>query len=149
MIGRVIGGGLVVLLAAGPAMAGDLRASATREAARQVSLRDAKPSSAMQERQAEGARMSRALLWTGIGLLGGGALALGTGFALGDDCGIGHWSDGYRGDCGSLSTGYKAAGGAMLGAGTVLLIIGAARREKVPTMSLRRGGFVVQQSLSF
>jgi hypothetical protein len=123
---------LMLGLSGTPSLAGSLRADAARTA-REAGLQGA----------AERTRIPPKYLWTGVGLLGGGGLTMLLGFAVDHDCGL------YEDDCQALGTGYKVLGGAMAGTGALLLALGAAKRETVPTVAYRRGGFVIQQTVGF
>jgi hypothetical protein len=153
-LGSVI---LVGLLVGTPAMADDLRAVAARQA-RAEGLREARTDRAHEaralgqhaDREGRG-RIAPKFLWTGVGLLAGGAAALALGFAVGDDCGldrIGGAGD-YENDCEGLGLGLKILGGGAMGAGATLLAIGAAKREHVTSLAPHRDGFIVRQSFSF
>ena len=134
MLRRLVAAMLAVLVAS-PAFAQDLRGSIQRavtEAAAQ------QPDS--QPRPGRGG-----LFWTGIGLLGAGGLFLGLGAAEDPENQTCVYGGELEETCLSNRTVLLATGAAIAGTGGVLLGIGIAKTRNAPSVTFRRGGFVVQQ----
>ena len=138
---RTISAVLVFVLATSPLFAQSLQGSIRREAA-------ALASASAQAPAAPETQYPRPFLWTGIGLLGGGALYLGiAGLAdtLCDDV------RSSRVSCESNSGFIRGFGFGLMGAGGVVLAIGASKRRTVsPEIVTTAGrGVAIRQKFSF
>ncbi len=82
-------------------------------------------------------------LWTGVALLGAGALYLVLGATSEDEfiC--------AGGTCVDSKTAFLATGSALAGTGAVLLIVGNAKRSVSPDLTFLRGGFRIGTTLEF
>lgn len=134
VVGLVVSG----MLSGNSVFAGDLR-----EAAHVAAVEAAQAPVAGQR-----GPMPTGLKWTGIGLLIGGGLAILAGAALkGDDDACGYTA--APDECDAIGTGFYVAGAAMAGTGGVLLGVANAKRERLPSITFRRGRVAVQQRIGF
>ena len=117
---------LGVLLVPGPLLAQQPKFSLAR-AAREEAVKQA------QESPRGRAPMSSAYMWTGIGLMIGGAAMMAGGVLVDNACvDEGDHSPSY---CDDLQTAWFAGSGAVLAAGGAVLIVGNSRRSSAPSLS--------------
>lgn len=125
-----------------PVIAQSLRAAASAAA------HDAAQASSTPTRRAP---MSGAVKWTGLALLAGGTGLLVAGISKDNGCFedefAGHWIVDEA--CKDQAFSMKLLGGLVAGTGGGLLLFGALKRERVPTVTMRRGGVVVSQRITF
>ena len=98
--------------------------------------------------------MSPALKWTGFGLIvGGGSLIALAALIDEDHCFVDDDEfddDGLIDDCETAKKATYLTGGIMAGVGVGLLIMAnASRRPVSPTITMRHGGFLIQQRVRF
>lgn len=130
--------GLVLTLSASSAFAGDLRQAAHVAALREVQA---------QGQTGQRGAMPPGLKWSGIGLLIGGGVTVLIGAAIKADNACVYTA--VNDDCDAIANGFYIFGGALAGTGAVLLGVANAKRERLPAITVRRGGVAIRQRVSF